>query len=108
MPTAAAAAPRIGAVLRITFFFLVDIPYFLLFYTPVRMIEPEKVPRESTAQPRRTPAGMRPRRQRVVLVRRRGCRRLPCPETGQDRGSAKELARTMPGRPRPICRAQDA
>src|ERR1700730_10967095 len=49
-----------------------------------------------------------PRRQRVVLVHRRGCLRFPCPETGQDRGFTKELARTMPGRPHPICQAQDA
>ena len=37
--------------MRIAFLFLVDIPYFLLLYTSVSKIEPEKVPRESTAQP---------------------------------------------------------
>jgi hypothetical protein len=42
---AAAAAPRIGAVLRITFLFLVDIP-FLLFCMLASKIEPEKMARD--------------------------------------------------------------
>ena len=55
----------------------------------------------------RDPAGLQPRRQRVVLVHRRGCRRLPCSETGQDRGIAKDVARTVPERRLPMPRAQE-
>ena len=55
----------------------------------------------------RDPAGRQPRRQRVVLVHRRGCRRLPCAETGQDRGIAKGVARTVPERQLPMPRAQE-
>ena len=55
----------------------------------------------------RDPAGLRPRRQRVVLVHRRGCRRLPCSETGQDRGIAKGVARTVPERRLPMSQAQE-
>src|ERR1700734_1465400 len=54
------------------------------------------------------PAALRAATPACSSGHRRGCLRLPCPETGQHRGSAKELARTMPGRPHLICQAQVA
>ena len=58
------------------------------------------MPRESMAQP---PAGLRAA---TPACSSGSSARLSFPETGQDRGSAKEFARTMPGRPHPICQAQ--
>ena len=94
--------------MRIAFLFLVDIPILpSSLHVGHQNRAGEGAAREH-GPAAREPAGLRPRRQCVVLVHRRGCRRLPCPETGQDRGSAKRIARTMPGRPRPICRSRDA